>query len=182
MHSQAVDGPDSGHTGRAAELRSAFDRAFAEAPRVELVRPLDFLALRLGGDPFAVRVSETAGLFSDRKITRVPTPVAELRGVAGVRGVLVPVYDLAALLGYAAATAPRWLMIAREASVAFAFDLFEGQLRVDQASIIVHDASAREHVREVARVADVSRPIVHLPSVIAALAKRKSESVSRREA
>ncbi len=48
MHSQAVDGPDSGHTGRAAELRSAFDRAFAEAPRVELVRPLDFLALRLG--------------------------------------------------------------------------------------------------------------------------------------
>jgi purine-binding chemotaxis protein CheW len=163
-------------------LREAFDRAFAEPPAVERRESLDLLSIRLGGDPFALRLAETAGLFSDRKITPVPTPLRELRGVAGVRGALVPVYDLAAVMGYPPTTTARWLVIAREAPVAFAFDIFEGQLRIDSSGLIAHEASGREHVRQVARAADLSRPVVDLPSVIAAIGKRSSDTVSRREA
>lgn len=182
MLGQTVGNIDNGHADRAAELRAAFDCGFAEAPRIEVLEPLDFLSVRLGGDPFAIRLSETAGLFSDRKITPVPTPATALRGIAGLRGALVPVYDLGALLGYASANAIRWMIVAREASVAFAFDVFEGQLRIDGNALIAHEASGREHVREIARLANLSRPVVHLPSVIAAIGKRASATVSSREA
>jgi purine-binding chemotaxis protein CheW len=178
---EAVSHIDSDQTSRAEELRAAFDRTFAEPPRTQVVEPLDFLAITLGGDPFAIRISETGGLFSDRRITPVPTAVRELRGIAGVRGALVPVYDLGLLMGYPALGSTRWLVMAREAAVAFAFDAFDGQLRLDSDAIIPHEAAAREHVRDVVRAPDLSRPIVSLASVIAALGKRIPESVPRKE-
>lgn len=175
MRGETLDGIDSAD-GRAAMLREAFDRAFAEPPAVERREALDLLSVRLGGDPFALRLEQTAGLFSDRKITPVPTPIRELCGVAGVRGALVPVYDLAAVMGYGLAATARWLVIARAAPVAFAFEIFEGQLRIDANALIAHEASGREHVREVARAAALSRPVVDLPSVIAAIGKRATTS------
>jgi chemotaxis signal transduction protein len=171
-------GADSG-ASRAAVLRDAFDRGFAEPPAIAQRETVDLLSIRLGGDAFALRLVETAGLFSDRKITPVPTPLRELRGLAGVRGTLVPVYDLGVLLGYAIANAPRWIVMAREAPVAFAIETFVGQLRIDRAALITNEAAGREHVREIARDEDVSRPIVHLPSLVAAIGKRASTSISR---
>ncbi len=154
-------------------MRQAFDRTFAEPPRTELRETESFLAIRLGNDPYMIRLTETAGLFADRKVTRLPSPVAELRGVAGLRGAVLPVYDLAALLGYAAAPAARWLVVAKSAPVAFAFELFDGQLRIDLAEVVSHDGSSlRDHVREAVRTGDVVRPIVDLPSVLAEVGKR----------
>jgi len=44
-------------------------------------------------------MAEVSGLFADKKVTRLPSPVSELSGIAGLRGAVLPVYDLAMLLG-----------------------------------------------------------------------------------
>ncbi|HVY18717.1 MAG TPA: chemotaxis protein CheW [Bauldia sp.] len=168
--------------GHADALRAEFDRAFAEAPTGAHAEQVDLLAVRLGGDPFAIRLSDTSGLYSDRRLTPVPSAHREFRGMAGVRGALVPVYDLAAAMGYPPGNTLRWLVIAREALVGFAFDQFDGQLRIDRTAVLAHESTSREHVHEVARSADVSYPIVHLPSLIAVIGKRTSDTQSRREA
>ncbi len=86
-------------TGRAAELRDAFDRVFAEAHPPAPPPSEDLLAIRIASEPYALRLTEIAGLFADRKITPVAGRVSALLGIAGFRGLIVPVYDLQVLLG-----------------------------------------------------------------------------------
>ncbi len=70
-------------TERAAELRSAFDRGFAAPLRVDTAAKQELLAIRVGAEPYVVRLSEISGLFADKKITRVPGGAAALLGIAG---------------------------------------------------------------------------------------------------
>ena len=51
-------------------------------------------------------------------------------GIAGFRGSILPVYDLRSLLDLSTTEAPRWLVIAAAAPVAFSFEAFEEQIRV----------------------------------------------------
>src|SRR5882757_7001907 len=114
---------------RAQELRRDFDRSFADPPRADTAAQEDLLAIRLGAQGFAMRLSEIAGLFADKKVTRVPSANSALLGIAGFRGAIVPVYDLQTLLGHSDGQTPRWLVIAAAAPVALAFTTFESQLR-----------------------------------------------------
>ena len=84
---------------RVTELRDAFDRSFAQAPSTEAAAVENLLAIRVGAHPYALRMAEVSGLFADKKVTRLPSPVSELSGIAGLRGAVLPVYDLAMLLG-----------------------------------------------------------------------------------
>jgi len=95
---------------RAGQLRQAFDRSFAEAPVTTSAPHDDFLAVRMGSDPLAIRVPEIAGLFARLRVMGLPGPVPELRGLVGVRNLMLPVYDLQALLGYPAAGASPWVI------------------------------------------------------------------------
>lgn len=158
---------------RAAQMRREFDRSFADAPRAATEVPHDLVAIRIGGDPYALRVAEIAGLHVDRPVESVPSRIPELAGIAGFRSSLVPVFDLAALLGYPAATASRWIAIAATTSIGFAFETFEGHLRLVPGSIVsCAPVDAPAHVRAVARDGGQVRPIVHLPSLIEAIATR----------
>ncbi len=168
---------------RAAELRRDFDRGFAEPIRLDPVATEDLLAIRIGAQPYAIRLAEITGLFAGRKITRVPGGHAALSGIAGFRGTLLPVYDLALLLGHAGAQAPRWLVIAAAAPVALAFDTFEGQLRVPRTDILPQ--TAREdmsaHARDVVRTKDFVGPIMHLPSILNATKALRTAAVPAEE-
>jgi chemotaxis signal transduction protein len=158
---------------RAAELRNEFDRSFVEARYFQAVETEDFLAIHAGGDPYALRLREIAGLFADRKITELPSAVIELKGIAAFRSAMVPVYDLAALLRYPPSTATRWMVLAAEARVALAFDSFDGHVRLARTGVASHEgAAAREHLHQIGRTGDGARPIIHLPFVIAAIRKR----------
>ena len=100
---------DTADTARPAadRLRQEFDRAFAQ-PLGGVEQTWDTLiSIRVREDPFALRLSEIAGLFVDRAVTPMPTPFLDLLGVTGFRGAVIPVFDLGAILGYAAATGPR---------------------------------------------------------------------------
>jgi chemotaxis signal transduction protein len=160
-------------SGRAAELRRAFDRSFVEARHFKTATTQDFLSIVVGGDPYALRLGDVAGLHSDKKITALPSRVAELRGIAGFRGSMLPVYDLAALLRYPEASSPRWLVIAAGAPVALAIDHFDGHFRVPSDSIASHEGErSREHLHQILRTEDFVRPIINVPSLVAAIRER----------
>jgi chemotaxis signal transduction protein len=175
----------SSATGRAAEMRLAFDRGFADPVRFDTTGTESLLAIRAGAQACAIRLSEVTGLFADKKITRVPGSVAALLGIAGFRGAIVPVYSLQLLLGQsgdpAGARTPRWLVIAASTPVALAFEAFEGQLRVLPDAILPRQSrlEMKSYAREFVQTQTVVRPIMHLPSVLDAIKTPKAEAAPR---
>jgi purine-binding chemotaxis protein CheW len=162
---------------KAAELRSAFDRARA-VPSIPAAgeRIENLLAIRVSGDAFAIRLSEISGIATDRKIVAFPSPISELLGVAGIRGRLIPMYSLAALLGYSAyAGQGRWLVLCgTEEPVGLVINDFEGYVRVPLAQ--VYTAGQREgastHVKHVVRTADMVRGVVSIPLILEIIQRR----------
>jgi purine-binding chemotaxis protein CheW len=154
----------------AVQLRQDFDRSFAEPMYGESEAKEDFLAIRLGGEEHAIRLAEIANLLPLAALTRFPSPLAELLGVIGFRGAIVPVYDLRALLGYAVQEAPQWLVITEALPLALAFHAFDGHVRESRTSIarVAHTETepARRHVHELLRTGEQVRPIVSMTSVL----------------
>ena len=161
----------------AAALRREFDRSFASAPVTEIARLENMLAVRVGGDAYAIRVAEIGGMYADRRVVPLPSVMPSLLGMTGFRGQLAPVYDLAALLGYPPRTPARWLVLVRgRHSVALAFDTFEAQLVVPPERVVtLSDAgnASRPHVRGAVAQGDGSvRPVLDLPSVLGDIQQR----------
>jgi chemotaxis signal transduction protein len=169
---------------RADQLRQAFDRSFALAPQAggDTALVENLLAVRVGSLPYGLRLAEVSGLFVDRKITWLPSPVAELLGICGLRGALLPVYDLGMLLGCPKGAAPRWLLVTAGMTVGLAFDSFDGYLRVRPEAIVPEGrAESRErHVREVLQTG-IARPIIHLPSVLETIKSRSGHDSQTRQ-
>lgn len=158
---------------RLVELRQSFDRAFAE-PHAEgrVEARLELLAIRIGRDPYALRLSQIAAIEADRTITHVPSDHPELLGIAGLRGAVVAVFDLAGLLGAPRPDVLRWLVLAKGAPVALAFSAFDGQLTVPLDALAATEASHAGRVHEVARGGGISLPVVDIPALLAGLDAR----------
>jgi chemotaxis signal transduction protein len=155
---------------RLVELRRDFDRSFVAAPRAKESAEHELLAIRIGNERYALRLSDIAGLFVDKKIVRVPGGGRALLGMAGFRGALVPVYGLRSLLGIAAAGAPRWLVIAATAPVGFSFEGFEGQLRVAAAAVTPQQAQDKTNfTQDLVRAEGMLRPVIRLSAVFDAI-------------
>jgi len=157
---------DAAH--RAQDLRIAFDSAFARAPDAKDERMRDFIAITLGGGPYAMDLHELAGIYSNKKIARIPSQAAGLLGIAGFRGTILPVYDLGVLIGLAPLEKPRWLAVAAKAGIAVAFDAFEGHLRARTEDIARHESAegGREHVRLLLRTPAGIRAVISLSSAL----------------
>ena len=160
---------------QAAILKRNFDQTFALPMRPPSPQTLDLLRIRLGDDPWAVPLADVAGLYSGKRITPVPGRTPALLGVAGFRGVLSAVYDLPALIGLAPLGTPRWLLMAEERRVAFAFGALDGHLRVEAGSILplgpeIGTAWTRGFIED----GTLRRPILHLPALLARLTPQTS--------
>lgn len=168
---------------RAAELREAFDRSFAEPQPLGPPPLVDLLAIRIGAERYVLRLGEIAGLYPNRTITPVPGGAYALLGIAGFRGAIVPVYDLQLLLGHQAAETPRWLVTVAAATAAFAVTEQEGLFRLPPEAIVSQqsDGPARPHVREFARTAENVRPVVDLFSILDAVRRQVSANLNRGE-
>jgi chemotaxis signal transduction protein len=157
----------------AAALRKLFDESFAAAAASTTERLENLIAIRVGADPYALRLSEIAGLHAGRKIVSVPSPVAQLLGIVGLRGMMLPVYDLAALLRYPSAPSPRWMVVTGGSQpVGFAFETFEVHVQVPEESAANGEdegpgnATSRPHLRGAVRAAGALRPIIHMASLV----------------
>jgi chemotaxis signal transduction protein len=164
--------------GTAALLRRHFDDSFAVpvSSRSELFE--DLLAIRVGSDRYGLRLAEIGGLHVDLKIVPVPSFVLQLLGVVGIRGTMIPIYDLAMLLRYPLCSRPRWIALASgPQSVGFAFESFDSHLRVSAAAL--KGAESQQLVGErplsgAVQLADALLPIIHLASVTLMLKGLKS--------
>ena len=159
----------------AERLRSDFDDSFARQRQAVAATTEEFLAIRIGDDPYALRITAVTGLFSDRKITPLPGPISDLLGLAGFRSSLAPIYDLRSLMGRPGHDQPRWLVLTAVPAgvLGLAFDHFEGYFRLGREHLSEPPAgNARRHVVQVAQTAAGARPIIHLPSLIDIITER----------
>jgi chemotaxis signal transduction protein len=159
---------------RADELRRVFDSSFAVAPDTSPAKPVDLLAIRVGGARYAVRLRDASGIFFDAMVEPIPSHRPQLLGMAAFRGTFLPVFDLRKVLGEKVSERPRWtLLVGAPATLGLAFDHFDGHLRVSDTAI----ASARapdapaEHTSEIVATGTGILPVVHLPSVLDALGR-----------
>lgn len=147
----------------AVALRRAFDESFAKEHVPAPSRAVSAIGVTVGGALYAVAVTDVAGVFRGKLVTRVPSDVSAFLGVAGFRGVVVPVYDLGALLGHGASSDPPWVMLASApggdgaAPVGFAFESFDGYV-----------GAATDEERERSDQLP-SRTVVTLPSLLQAI-------------
>lgn len=169
MTAQHIVGADA-----VATLRQAFDRSFAEAPSVGGSVVHDLLDLRVGPARYALRVTELSALVADTRITPLATPVPDLLGIAALRGSLLPVYDLGALLGHGPEPQPRWIAVAAgQTPVGLAFARFEGHLRVGADALVAEVRSGAPHIRHIVRLEEGHRrSLVSMASVLDAIADR----------
>jgi chemotaxis signal transduction protein len=114
---------------RSDELRQLFDRDFAEPPAPDKPATLDYLRIRVDGEPFAVALAEVSSFHTDLRVVPMPSPARELLGIAAVRAALVPIYDLRLAIGASASRAARWSILVRGGTAGFSFDGFDGHAR-----------------------------------------------------
>jgi chemotaxis signal transduction protein len=153
-----------------SELRREFDGSFREPHHdAAAVERRDLLAIRVAGAAYALRLADVLGLHGAAKLTPVPSAVPAFCGLLGVRGLLVPVYDLALCLGYAEKQALRWVALVRaEHPVGLAFPVLEGHFRVPASA----PATPREgsQLREAVRLGSALHSLVDVRAVLSALA------------
>lgn len=150
-------------------LRSEFDQAFAQAPAPAPPPRLALLAIRVGSTPYAIRLADIGGLHVDRSVLALPSALPELRGVTGLRGQIIPVYDLACLLGLEPAQAPRWMVLSQSSQpLAFAFDAFEAHVVAAPGQLLNAGADGQGALRH----AELVRPILDLKSLAGDIQQR----------
>jgi chemotaxis signal transduction protein len=120
-----------------AQLATAFDRSFSLPFMSPLQEQRDFLVLRLGTHWYALPVEELAGVQNKKTIQFLPEAPPHCLGLAGVRGRLVAIYDLAALLGSAPSDRLSWFVQPKaDPEIALLVPKAERYLRVPVASIV----------------------------------------------
>jgi purine-binding chemotaxis protein CheW len=143
---------------------------------------VELLAIRIGSEPYALRLTELGGVFENRPVIRLPSPLLELRGLCAIRGAIAPVYDLAMLLGYGACQSPSAIVLsAFGPALALGFDAIEGRLRVPAASIATLDAATwHSPLRQRLQSPHTERPIIELRAVTAAIHRRAEAASAER--
>jgi chemotaxis signal transduction protein len=167
---------------RLIDLRQSFDRAFSEPEAERAEATLALLSIRVGRERYAVRLSDIGAIEADRTITPVPSEHSDLLGIAGLRGAVVAVFDLATLLDLPRPEGPRWLVLAKGAPLAFAFSAFEGQIVVPASALASAEPGRAGRVRDVVRLAapdgvasnedNESLPLIDIPALVAVLERR----------
>lgn len=163
-------------SGMAADLRADFDGAFARAHAAEAPPQVDLLLIGVADRGYALRLSEVVELLADRRLVSVPSPRRDLLGLAGLRGVVTPVYDLAQSLGQPPAHEPRWLVQVRAAApFAVAFERFERHLRLPLSDLAaVRDGASTTFSRASVRLEQYPLPVLDLPAIFESVARRRA--------
>ena len=162
---------------RQEEMREAFDRSFERPGLADGGRADDYLMLRVGSDPFAVRVPEVAHVARATDLCRIPSRQPLFVGVTSFRGVSVPVFRLSGFLGYAAPDRPpTWILLADSRDlVGLAVDGIEGCARIRQEAGSIEDAAGSSaFVKHAVRAGGILRPIVDLQALAASIKGRPS--------
>lgn len=158
-------------------LREEFDAAFSVEVR-EPEEQVDLLAIRIGARPFAVRLTEIAAFARMPRIVPAPSVLPEVLGLAAVRGVVLPVYALGAILEIECTNDPEWLIVTGSPALALGFEAHDAYARLPAASV-ARASRTEGFVSAVATFAGDVRPVLDLGAVHARLAERAKASAAR---
>jgi chemotaxis signal transduction protein len=158
----------------AGDLRQAFDEAFARPAASHREVHEDFLLVRLHDAPCAVRVAEVAGIQRCPPVAALPSRNSAVVGLAGTRGRLVVVYDLATLLGHGREVRPEGTILrcASDGSIALLFDASFGYVKVRPQDVCKAEAS-EPGVRpvEIVRVEGVNHTVISIREQLETIAR-----------
>lgn len=180
-----MSGPDSneGLDQVLYALRQAFDLSFTAPAEIEDARVEDMLALDIGSGRYAVRVSELSGVHPYRKVAVLPGGSPGLLGVAGIRGKLVAVFRLSDLIGAdvrgTVEARLRWMLTCGPSSeVGLAIENLSAYVRAAPANLFSADERdvLGEHVREILLHNGVTRGVLSIPSILAAIMRRARQN------
>lgn len=149
-------------------LRREFDSTFSRAPTTEKTRHLDLLAIRVGTQPYALHLTEISALAVGKVVTPLPLAASALLGITGFRGLIVPVYDLAVLLGHGGGETLRWMVVSAGATtIGLAFDHFDGHLRVEEDELVAEGpGSSSGRLRQVLQHRHEVLPMIQVPAIV----------------
>lgn len=161
----------------AAALGRAFDQRFAAREAPDARRTEDLVLARAGATPVGLRLTEIAGLYDAARVVRAPGGAPGFVGLAGVRGRVVPVFDLASLLGSGAAdAAPRPLLAiaagADRVGLLVSRPIGYVELPHPEGDEAGDTLGAQPFVRRLARAAGALVAVVDVPAVVREIAAR----------
>jgi purine-binding chemotaxis protein CheW len=168
----------------ASALRHAFDQSFA-APIASVERAdfVDLLAITVGGHGYVLALSELSGVHGGRKVVSIPSPLPELLGVAAFRGSVVPVYDLAAVLGHRSTAETPWLALAKSTPpIGLGFEALASHLRVDRSDCQSGGTdSGSAATRGVVATRFGLRPLIDVISIVSTITRRAADAAPSKE-
>jgi len=174
--------PVSKLEGKVAEMRRLFDESFGLALPEQVAAPEPMLAITLEGERFALRVGEIQGIaMSQEKIVPVPSRVPELLGLTGIRGVVVPVFSLARLLGFDSERGQAlWLVFCgdRQSPIALAFERMERQFASTEI-FAREEAPGHRFVCGTVREGETLRGVISIPSLVVYIKARGAGKVRK---
>ena len=157
----------------AVEMRRAFDEGFRSAVERPRRDEESLIAIQAAGTALAVRVGQVRGISRIRHVLAIPTGAEGLLGITALRGAIVAVYDLAAVVGIGAtASAAAWIMVAGDPQVALAFERFDG--RVEVPGTAIHAAGAAPgpgQQLETVEIGSCLHAIIDVPQLLMKLAQ-----------
>lgn len=162
-------------------MRRLFDESFAIVPHEQVAELQPMLAITLDAGRYAIPIREISGLAAlTEKIVPVPSRVPELLGLTGVRGIVVPVFDLAKLLGLKSQREQvRWLVFCgeRQSPIALAFETMERMFELPSTEKIVPQDGHGRYISASLREGVTLRGLI---SISALLERIKTRGASER--
>jgi len=174
---------------RLLALRREFDESFAQPMSQDLTAQVKLLIVQAGDGHFALRLGDALGLHACPKLVSLPTARPGLLGLAGIRGQLIVVYRLSAILGVTqVATAPRWLLLPRsDEKLALGLDGILSYVNAPAVAICPatssssSSSSAQGFCPQVWSADGVSRPVLDINAVVAAIRRDAAAPLSEKE-
>ena len=133
------------------ELKRSFDLTFQQ-PLVECGQELvHLLIVRVGTARFALKVADLAGLARAQTVVPIPGSDSGLLGIAGLKGRMVAVHSLAAMIGSPELSTEqnRWMVLCRcDKEIAFAFTAVTGTRMVPRDELSPVSPGAPPHATD----------------------------------
>jgi purine-binding chemotaxis protein CheW len=152
-----------------AQLRESFDESFSKAAVSEYEGREDLLVIRAASRQLAIRTGEIGGIMHCPVLTPLPSARPALRGLAGVRGVLVAVYSMAALIGESPSSESNgWIVLAAvDRTVAFLFEELVGYERVRSSEVHTADRTRQDSSStEAVQIAGFNRTVISIGGLL----------------
>jgi len=133
------------------ELKRSFDLTFQQ-PLVERGQEVvHLLVVRIGTARFALKVADLAGLARAQTVVPLPGADSGLVGLAGLKGRIVAVYSLAAMIDCPELSTEqnRWMVLCRcEKEIALGFTAVTGTIMVPRTELSPVSPGAPRHATD----------------------------------